>query len=128
VTVLRQLASFGAIGIVATLVHVTAAYLLQAWFDANPYLANLIGFLLAFGISFAGNARLTFYYQGAISAAFVRFLALSSVSLIMTTLWMAWVVRNGLPMSLYVLVVVLTVPPVTYLLARFWVFAPRSSH
>ena len=78
--------------------------------------------------TFAGNARLTFSYRGAISAAFVRFLALSSVSLIMTTLWMAWVVRSGLPMSLYVLVVILTVPPVTYLLSRFWVFAPRSSH
>ena len=127
-TVLRQLASFGTIGIVATLLHVTAAYLLRSGFGADPYFANLIGFLLAFGISFAGNARLTFSYRGAISAAFVRFLALSSVSLVMTTLWMAWVVRNGLPMSLYVLVVILTVPPVTYLLSRFWVFAPPSSH
>lgn len=124
-TVLRQLASFGMIGIVATLAHVTAAYLLRVQFAADPYLANLVGFLLALSISFAGNARFTFYYKGAISSALVRFLALSSVSLVITTLVMAWVVRNHLPMEIYVLVVVMTVPPVTYLLARFWVFVPR---
>ena len=122
----RQLLSFGTVGMLATVVHVSLAYFLMIQTETNPYLANLAGFLAAFGISFIGNARLTFRYDGNLSGPAVRFLVISLASLALTSTITALVEAYGLPRWTYVAMTLAVVPPVTFLLSKFWVFASRQ--
>ena len=122
----RQLLSFGSVGMVATVVHVALAYVLMLQTATSPFLANLAGFLAAFGISFFGNAKLTFGYDGSLTGPMVRFLAISFVSLTLTSGITALVEAQGLPRWTYVVLTLATVPPITFLLAKFWVFAVRD--
>lgn len=122
----RQLLSFGTVGMVATVVHVALAFLLMTQTATNPYFANLAGFLAAFGISFFGNARLTFRYSGALGGPMMRFLAISFASLALTSAITALVEAQGLPRWTYVVLTLVIVPPITFVIAKFWVFAERD--
>ena len=122
----RQLLSFGSVGMLATLAHVAVAYALLTATSINPYAANLAGFLSAVGISFFGNARVTFAYGEAWWPAFTRFAVVSLTSLGLTTAILAVVEAQALPYWAYVLATLAIVPPLTFLLSKFWVFASRG--
>lgn len=57
---LQRLARFGAVGIVATAVHATTLAALKVGLHISTGPANLAGFLVAFGVSMAGQQRFTF--------------------------------------------------------------------
>lgn len=122
----RQLLSFGSVGMLATLAHVAVAYLLLTGTSINPYLANLAGFLSAVGISFIGNARLTFGYSENWWPAFARFAVVSLTSLGLTSAILAVVEARGLAYWTYVLATLAIVPVLTFMLSKFWVFASRG--
>ncbi|MBX7457686.1 GtrA family protein [Qipengyuania sp. 1NDH17] len=122
----RQLLSFGSVGMLATLAHVAVAYALLTATSINPYAANLAGFLSAVGISFVGNARVTFAYSEAWWPALARFAVVSLTSLGLTTAILAVVEARALPHWTYVLATLAIVPPLTFLLSKFWVFARRT--
>lgn len=122
----RQLLSFGSVGMLATLAHVAVAYALLTTTSINPYAANLAGFLSAVGISFFGNARVTFGYSEAWWPAFTRFVVVSLTSLGLTTTILAVIETWSLPYWTYVLATLAIVPPLTFLLSKFWVFARRT--
>lgn len=56
----HRLARFGGVGIVATMVHGCVLLLLKATFHVNTGIANLAGFLMAFGVSMYGQQRFSF--------------------------------------------------------------------
>ncbi len=56
----RRIASFVSVGVIATLVHAGTLTLLQAGLDRPRGEANLIGFVVAFAFSMAGQQRFTF--------------------------------------------------------------------
>lgn len=119
---LRELLSFGAVGIAATLTHVLIAWaLIRA--GADPYLANLLGATGAFGVSFLGNARLTFRTNRGWASSARRYGLVSLFSLVVSSLILLCVERLGLALWVYLLLVVLVVPPATFLLAKLWAFA-----
>jgi putative flippase GtrA len=119
---LRQIASFGVVGICATLVHVTVAWVLIEQTAMNGFLANACGAAAAFSVSYLGNARITFASGRGLLDGATRYLVVTLFSLAMTSAILALVERAGLPTYAYALIVVLTVPPATFLLARFWAF------
>ena len=123
---IRQVLSFGTVGIAATVTHVFLAYALIASGVMAPLVANLMGFLAAFGISFLGNAKLTFRYDAGMRGPFLRFLVISLVSLALTSVVATYVQSAGWPWWTYVVIVLASVPPATFLLSKFWVFASRS--
>ena len=130
---LRQLVLFAGVGGCATLAHVFTAWSLMELSILAPYLANLAGACLGYGVSFIGNAWLTFGVRQRLGFYAVRYLLVSFISLILTTFELAIVTRLGLSNHAYALIVLLTVPPVTFLVAKFWVFAgspkpPRDRH
>jgi len=120
--ILRQLVSFGAVGVCATLAHVALVWLLidQGWM--NPYFDNLLGTCAAFAVSFFGNAGLTFRTNRLLCDCARRYVFVSAASFVMTSGILALVRHNGWPNYAYVLIVLCTVPPATFLLAKLWAF------
>ncbi|MEE4207371.1 MAG: GtrA family protein [Erythrobacter sp.] len=121
---LRQIASFGVVGICATLVHVGVAWLLIDLFAMNGFLANALGAASAFSVSYLGNARITFASGRGLWGGAARYLAVTIVSFVLTSAILAVTRHAGLATWTYALLVVLTVPPSTFLLAKFWAFRP----
>jgi len=56
----RRLAMFCSVGVIATLVHAGVLTLMEAGFSLPRANANLIGFVVAFSLSMAGQQRFTF--------------------------------------------------------------------
>lgn len=123
--VVRQLSWFGVVGICATLIHVGAAWMMVTQLGAGGLLANGVGATAAFAVSYLGNATLTFANGHRRTDSAPRYLLVTVASFLMTSAIMALVQRNGLPMSAYAIIVICTVPPSTFLLAKFWAFRPR---
>lgn len=120
----RQVVAFGLVGVAATLTHYVAA-LMAAWF--LPLLwANPVGFLVAFFVSYLGHVRFTFQVSSedrrhrqrlprfAITAA-TGFVIGQCVLLVLTRLMAGpdWLIL-GLAVG--------SVPVITFLLSRLWVF------
>ena len=122
VTLLRQALSFSAVGIVATLAHVLIAWAIINLTILNPYVGNLLGACTAFAVSFFGNAGLTFRTERSLWDCAPRYACISLFSFIMTSAILAFVQHEGLPTYAYALLVLAVVPPVTFLLSKFWVF------
>ncbi|MCU0948475.1 MAG: GtrA family protein [Porphyrobacter sp.] len=121
---LRQLSAFGMVGACATLIHVAIAWLLIEQAGLNGFIANACGAAGAFMVSYLGNARITFASERGLWDSGVRYLVVTLVSLGLSSAILMFTQANGLPTSAYALIVVLTVPPTTFVLAKFWAFAP----
>jgi len=123
---LRQITSFAGVGSCATLSHIGVAWSLMELSPLDPFVANLIGACTAYFVSFFGNAFLTFRVRKHLLLHAFRYLLISTVSLILTSIELAIVTFLDLPILAYVLIVLVTVPPATFLFAKFWAFAaPR---
>jgi putative flippase GtrA len=119
---LRQLASFGVVGICATLTHVGVAWVLIEQAQIDGFLANACGAAAAFPVSYLGNAKVTFASGRGLLNGATRYAAVTLVSLVLSSVILALCERAGLPTYAYVLLVVIVVPPTTFLLAKFWAF------
>ena len=91
----------------------------------QPLAANVLGWLVAFIVSFAGHHRLTFRGHGAAPGpAAVRFFAISAggfaVNEAAYALLLAW---SDLRYDVVLAGVLLAVAALTYLLSRHWAFA-----
>jgi putative flippase GtrA len=124
VRLLRQILSFGLVGVAATIAHVSVAWLLIDTTALNPYFANLMGACTAFGISFFGNAGWTFDTDRSYRSSARRYVFVSLTSFLLTSAILAAVQHYSLPTYAYVLLVVATVPAATFLLAKTWAFSP----
>lgn len=122
---IRQILSFSAVGFFATLAHVAATWMLIELARCNPYSANLLGTCAAFAFSFFGNASFTFRADRSLWNSAKRYLCISLFSLVMTSAILVFVKFNDLPIYLYFVMVFATVPPATFLLAKFWAFKPQ---
>lgn len=119
---MRQIAAFGVVGICATLIHVGAAWLLIEQAAVGGMLANACGAAAAFGVSYLGNARITFLSERGLWEGAARYLAVTLVSFVLSSAILALTQQNGWPTYAYAVIVVTTVPPATFVLAKFWAF------
>lgn len=111
-------------GCVAAAVHLSVVVGLVATFGAPPLGANVVGWLTAFVVSFAGHHRWTFAHQGARwHRALPRFFALSAIGFAINEAAYALALRF-LPWRYDVLLagVLLGVAVGTYLLSKWWAF------
>lgn len=123
----RQLVTFGLVGITATAVHYGAALALSqimplAW--ANPP-----GFIAALGVSYLGHLKLTFRVAASESRHAMRltgFLAVALLGLLAGQTMLLVLSKTGrLEDWQTLLISVAIIPVVTFIISRFWVF--RSS-
>lgn len=122
----RQGGTFAVVGGVATLVHVALALAVREGLGLSPLSANLAGYCAAVGVSYLGNARLTFRRPTRNRAQFGRFLAVSLAALALNqTLVYLLVEKAGWPFWLALGPVVVIVPALSFVLSKLWAF--RSS-
>lgn len=121
---LRQLAVFGAIGVSATLTHYFVALFTHNYLAFSLYLANLSGYCTAVAISYFGHGRLTFRRE-LNWKVFCRFvlvslstLGLSELLLLALETWLQ--LHHALSLG----IVVCTIPVITFILSKLWVFRP----
>ena len=119
-----RVAWFIAVGCAAAAVHWLAVVALVGHGGWPALLANVLGWLLAFGVSFAGHHRLSFRGHGApLGAAARRFFIVSAAGFAVNEAAYAGLLRWGvLRYDLGLALVLVGVAALTYLLGRHWAF------
>jgi putative flippase GtrA len=122
-----SLARFGLVGTAAAAVHMGLVWLLVSQWQVAALVANVLGFLLAFGVSFVGHHRFSFGAQQARARqALPRFALVALLGFGANELLYAMLLRAGLEYRLALFLVLLAVALMTWLLSRFWAF--RAEH
>lgn len=119
---------FGLVGATAAAVHFGVVWLLVSQGLAAALLANVLGFALAFGVSFVGHHRLSFAAHGARGReALPRFAAVALLGFVSNEAMYALLLRLGLEYRLALLLVLVTVAAMTWLLSRHWAFRRQAA-
>ena len=121
--IIGQLARFGGVGVLATIVHILVALVARNAVELAPLLANFVGFGVAFVVSYNGHARFTFGASETPFPQFLRFLfvALFGLAVSTGTVWLIDI-QLGLSFSFAMISVGVLVPAATFVALRFWVF------
>jgi putative flippase GtrA len=126
----RELFWFGVVGVSALLVHfLLVSVVLVPAHLAPPLVANIIGFLLAFQVSYWGHRRLTFQ-AGHIAhrQALPRFFAVSCLSFCVNeALYFILLHHTSLDYRAALLLVLFTVAVLTFVLGKLWAFSGAAT-
>lgn len=120
-----QLYRFGIIGIAAACTQFAGVLFLVHFFYLNPYLANALAFLVAFQVSFQGHKFWTFSSETEHSHTMPKYLVVALLSFCLNEgLYTYFLLRLNLNYSVALIIVLIIIPPVTFILSKFWAFAP----
>ncbi|NWG46172.1 MAG: GtrA family protein [Alphaproteobacteria bacterium] len=123
---LASLVRFGLVGVGATLVHACVGLGLEKGLGQPALGANLLGFFSGFIVSYLGHYTFSFRSSAAHGTALPRFFAIAMVGLgLNQAIVYGMVNRMGLDYALALAVIVVSVPALTFLLARSFAFGPR---
>lgn len=124
-----RLAWFVAVGCAAAAVHLAVVVLLVSGLGQLPLLANIVGWLIAFTVSFSGHWLLTFDKRAPWWRAARRFFTISMGGFLVNESMYAVLLRlSGWRYDVLLAIVLLVVAVITYLLSSRWAFlgtAPR---
>jgi putative flippase GtrA len=119
-----QLMRFGIVGLTAAAVHFSVVVLLVELNLLQPLYANVIAFLISFNISYSGHRYWTF--RGTVTqhrTAFPKLLLLQTSNLIANeSLFYISLTFLKLPYPVALLLVLVTLPIITFTVSKFWVF------
>lgn len=125
---LRQIATFGVIGVVATGTHATAALLANHQLGLKPIVANFVGYLCAVSVSYFGNARLTFGRRAMHGPQILRFILVSLAGLALSqALTFICTELLHLPFKIALIPVVTLVPIFSFVLSKIYAFADPAA-
>lgn len=114
---------FGAVGIFATVVHITVVWLLLRQAEMTPIPANTLAFLTAFGISFVGNYVWTFRSPGSPRRAIVRFFLIAVGAYAANTIFIAFLVSARWLSTLESTIIAASIVPIiSFTASRLWCF------
>ncbi|WP_420339655.1 GtrA family protein [Roseibium sp.] len=118
---------FAIVGVAATLTHAgVAAFLLETGL-LPPMLANVAGFIIAFGVSFAGHFYWSFSHmrlERTALRAMLRFFLIAAGGFAVNSGVLAlWLNLTPWPDLLGLMVAIAVVPALTFVAARFWAFS-----
>ena len=119
---------FGIVGTAAAVVHFIVVSLLVP-LGIHPLIANIVGFAVAFGVSFAGHRRWTFAAGGReLPRALNRFFAVAVCGFAANELLYALVLRfTRLEYGSALLIVLTLVAGSTFVASKFWAFADERA-
>lgn len=124
---MRQIVAFGAVGATAFLVHfgVVAA---TVPLGVAPLIANVLGFLAAFAVSFVGHGRWSFPAEGRpVAPALKRFAVVAVGGFVLNeTAYAALLRATSLDYRVALVLVLVGVAALTWLAGRYWAFAHRT--
>lgn len=121
----RQLLFFIVIGTLAAATHWGAVVLLVSHLKITPLVANLLGWLSAFIVSFSGHYTLTFAQQASsLGTALRRFFLVSALGFAVNESAYALLLHYSSVSYQYLLALILIAMAVlTFTLSRLWAFA-----
>jgi putative flippase GtrA len=121
----HQVGWFIVVGASASVVHWVVVVLLVSGGLLAPLIANVVGWLVAFGVSFTGHYQLTFRHQrGRLMRSVTRFFALSAAGFLINELSFAFfLTKTALPYELLLAAILIAVAGLTFIASRFWAFA-----
>jgi putative flippase GtrA len=121
---LRQLACFVAVGVAATATHWCLVVLLVEVWRLPAAAANLAGWVLAFGVSFAGHYTLTFRHANANwKRSAWRFFLISAGGFAVNELAYVGLLHTmALPYDLLLALLLVAQAGLTFLASRLWAF------
>ena len=120
----RQVVWFIVVGCVAAATHWLAVVALVSTLRLDPLVANLAGWLVAFGVSFTGHYQLTFKFQRApMAVAARRFFVVSAAGFSANQIAYAWLLHATTLRYDYLLALILIgIAGMTFILGRVWAF------
>jgi putative flippase GtrA len=126
--IIRQLGWFVAVGCAAAATHWLVVVATVNWLGLAPLLANVIGWLIAFVVSFAGHYQLTFRQQHApLFKAARRFFAVSALGFGVNELAYAWLLQaTPLRYDVLLAIILIGMAFITFILGRFWAFRHKT--
>lgn len=117
-----ELVRFGVVGIAAMATHWGVVALLVP-LGMQPLLANVIGFCIAFNVSFFGHHHWTFASADNQKNTFKRFAGVAILGFITNEAMYALLLKfTQLDYRVALFIVLIAVAGMTYLLSRFWAF------
>lgn len=123
---LKQLTSYGWIGIVTAIAHYGVLIGLVELIGVRPVPATLAGFVVGAGVSYSLNRHFTFATERTHAEAGWRFLAIAGVGFVATWALMTLLVnRLGWPYLPMQLLTTLLVMVVSFTGHKFWSFAEK---
>ncbi|MFL0808897.1 MAG: GtrA family protein [Agarilytica sp.] len=123
---LRQIITFGVVGVTATLVHYFVALFFTEFFSVSVFASNILGYLSAVSVSLFGHSFYSFRKQ--ITQRVVRRFVLVSISTLMGSEGVLYILHDVFTVHhrIALAVVVCTIPVITFFLNKFWVYS--ASH
>lgn len=121
-----QLVRYGLVGGGVTALQAAVYWLLSSQAGWHPQLANVLGYVAALVTGFVAHGSITFRGQGGEGGAasrFLRFFAVSLVSLGLNAFWV-WLTVTALSLPLWAPVpfMVVVTPGLVFVLNRQWVY------
>ena len=122
---LRQISWFVAIGCAAALTHWLVAVLCVREYELAPLLANVVGWLVAFFVSFLGHYHFTFRLQrGPWVRAARRFFLVSALGFCINELAYAYLLHvTSVRYDVLLALILIGLAVLTFILGRFWAFS-----
>lgn len=121
-----QIVRFGIVGVGATLVHLVVAWLAEGMVGLAPLVANAVGFLVAFGVSYLGHFYWTFGQRDGHRGKLPRFLIVAGTGYALSNLVIVVVMDVfGGSFEAALLGILVAVPTTTFALSRLWAFRDR---
>lgn len=119
---MSELMRFGMVGVAAMIMHWCVVALLVP-LGLTPLLANVIGFCIAFNISFFGHHHWTFVSADNRSTTFKRFAGVAILGFVTNEVIYALLLElTPLDYRIALIMVLVAVAGMTYLLSRLWAF------
>jgi len=119
-----QLFRFGLVGGIAAATHFCLVILLVNKFNLLPLIANIFAFFIAFFVSLFGHQYWTFHTSNVtLSTSVWRFFTVAGLGLLFNEclfFLLLTVLHLYYPLALFI--VLLIVPPVTFICSKYWVF------
>ncbi|MEO1920161.1 MAG: GtrA family protein [Paracoccaceae bacterium] len=123
---LRKVLTFGFVGVAASILHFITAVVTMRVFGAPILLANLIGFIVAFGLSYVGHYKWTFQSSENHKVSVPKF-AITAVTgyLINNVVLIILISLTGVEHSVFILIAIAVSAAVVYLISSRWIFGGR---
>jgi putative flippase GtrA len=121
-----QLSWFAVVGCMASVVHWLSVVALVGFAGLAPLAANVMGWLVAFGVSFSGHHRLTFRRHNAPAwRAARRFFLVSATGFAVNEISYAYLLHaTTIRYDVLLAGVLIVIAGFTFVLGRFWAFRP----
>ncbi len=119
-----QLVRFGIVGVSASAVHFCVVVSLVELAALKPLVANIFAFFISFQVSYFGHSNWTFGETATLHrVALPRLLLVSVIAMaINETMFYFMMTFFQLPYPIALLVVLTTIPIVTFIINKLWVF------